>query len=307
MVDSLIVSVPDSRLANAVGDLPDSVELVEWDFEGAPPRSRIDLVVPPYMGGSSRLGRLAEVSSRLVQSQSIGYDGVDELLPEGITFANASTVHETATAELALTLTLAAQRGLPEFVRNAESGTWKSRMTPGLADKNVMILGYGGVGRAIENRLLPFETTVVRVASKPRTDDRGAVHGVAELPELLPDVDILIVVTPLTPKTTGLVNDDVLGALPDGALVVNVGRGPVADTEALVRHATEGRIRLALDVTDPEPLPDDHPLWSLPNVLISPHVGGASGAMLPRMAALVRRQIDHLLADEEPENIVLRT
>jgi phosphoglycerate dehydrogenase-like enzyme len=307
MVDSLIVSVPDSRLANAVGDLPDSVELVEWDFEGAPPRNRIDMIVPPYMGGSSRLGRLAEVSSRLVQSQSIGYDGVDELLPEGITYANASTVHETATAEIALTLTLAAQRGLPEFVRNAMTGTWKSRMTPGLADKRVLILGYGGVGRAIEDRLLPFETTVVRVASRRRSDDRGTVHGVDELPELLPEVDILIVVTPLTSKTTGLVNDDVLGALPDGALVVNVGRGPVADTEALVRHATEGRIRLALDVTDPEPLPQDHPLWSLENVLISPHVGGASGAMLPRMAALIRRQIDHLLAGEEPENIVLRT
>jgi phosphoglycerate dehydrogenase-like enzyme len=307
MVDSLIVSVPDSRLASAVGDLPDSVELVEWDFEGAPPRNRIDMIVPPYMGGSSRLGRLAEVSSRLVQSQSIGYDGVDELLPEGITYANASTVHETATAEIALALTLAAQRGLPEFVRNAETGTWKSRMTPGLADKRVLILGYGGVGRAIEDRLLPFETTVVRVASRRRSDDRGTVHGVDELPELLPDVDILVVVTPLTSKTTGLVNDDVLGALPDGALVVNVGRGPVADTEALVRHATEGRIRLALDVTDPEPLPQDHPLWSLPNVLISPHVGGASGAMLPRMAALIRRQIDHLLAGEEPENIVLRT
>jgi phosphoglycerate dehydrogenase-like enzyme len=307
MARSLIVSVPDSRLANAVGDVPDSVELVEWDFEGAPPRNRIDMIVPPYMGGSSRLGRLAEVSSRLVQSQSIGYDGVDELLPEGITYANASTVHETATAEIALTLTLAAQRGLPEFVRNAETGTWKSRMTPGLADKRVLILGYGGVGRAIEDRLLPFETTVVRVASRRRSDDRGTVHGVDELPELLPETDILIVVTPLTSKTTGLVNDDVLGSLPDGALVVNVGRGPVADTEALVRHATDGRIRLALDVTDPEPLPQDHPLWSLPNVLISPHVGGASGAMLPRMAALIRRQIEHLLAGEEPENIVLRT
>jgi phosphoglycerate dehydrogenase-like enzyme len=307
MVDTLIVSVPDSRLANALGELPDGVELVEWDFEGAPPRTHIDIIVPPYMGGSSRLGRLAEVSSRLVQSQSIGYDGVDELLPEGVIYANASTVHETATAELALALTLAAQRGLPEFVRNAESGTWNSRMLPGLADRRVMILGYGGVGRAIEDRLLPFETTVVRVASRARTDDRGAVHGVDELPELLPDVDILIVVTPLTPKTTGLVDDAVLAALPDGALVVNVGRGPVADTEALVRHATDGRIRLALDVTDPEPLPQDHPLWSLPNVLISPHVGGASGAMLPRMAALVRRQVEHLLAGEEPENIVLRS
>ena len=307
MAESLVVSVPDTRLVNAIGAVPAGVEIVEWDFQSEPPRSRIDLIVPPYMGGSSRLGRVGEVENRLVQSQSIGFDGVEDLLPAGITYANASTVHETATAELALTLTLAAQRGLPEFVRNAASGTWKSRMLPGLADRRVMILGYGGVGRAIEDRLLPFEVSVVRVASKPRSDDRGHVHGVEDLPELLPDVDIVIVVTPLTASTTGLVDDDLLSALPDGALVVNVARGQVADTDALVTHATEGRIRLALDVTDPEPLPEDHPLWSLPNVLITPHVGGASGAMLPRMAALIRRQIDHLLADAEPENIVLRT
>jgi phosphoglycerate dehydrogenase-like enzyme len=307
MADPLVVSVPDARLANAVGEVPDGVDLVEWDFQSDPPRPRIDLIVPPYMGGSSRLGRVGEVENRLVQSQSIGYDGVEDLLPAGITYANASTVHETATSELALALTLAAQRGLPQFVRDAESGTWKSRMHPGLADTRAMVLGYGGVGRAIEDRLLPFEVEVVRVASKPRSDDRGHVYGVEDLPELLPDIDILIVVTPLTPSTTGLVGEDVLSALPDGALVVNVARGQVADTDALVRHATAGRIRLALDVTDPEPLPADHPLWSLDNVLISPHVGGASAAMLPRMAALVRRQIEHLLADEEPENIVLRT
>lgn len=307
MSDPLIVSVPDSRLVNVVGEVPDGVEIVEWDFQSDPPRERIDLIVPPYMGGSSRLGRVGEVENRLVQSQSIGFDGVEDLLPAGITYANATTVHETATAELALALTLAAQRGLPQFVRDSESGTWTSRMHPGLADKRVMILGYGGVGRAIEDRLLPFEVEVVRVASKPRSDDRGHVYGTEDLPELLPDVDIVIVVTPLTPSTTGLVGDEVLSALPDGALVVNVARGQVADTDALVSHATEGRIRLALDVTDPEPLPQDHPLWSLPNVLISPHVGGASGAMLPRMAALIRRQIGHLLAGEDPENIVLRT
>jgi phosphoglycerate dehydrogenase-like enzyme len=307
MARSLTVSVPDSRLAEALGDLPDGVELVEWDIDGPPPRSHIDIVVPPYMGASKRLGRLAEVTSRLVQSQSIGYDGIDDLLPEGITYANASSVHETATAELALALTLAAQRGLPEFVRNAEAGAWTSRMTPGLADRCVMILGYGGVGKAIEDRLLPFEVTVVRVASRARSDERGPVHGVAELPSLLPEVDIVIVVTPLTSSTQGLVDDAFLSALPDGALLVNVARGQVADTDALVRHAREGRIRLALDVTDPEPLPQDHPLWSLDNVLVTPHVGGASGAMLPRMVALIQRQIRHLLADEEPENIVLRS
>ncbi|MET0352938.1 MAG: NAD(P)-dependent oxidoreductase, partial [Plantibacter flavus] len=154
---------------------------------------------------------------------------------------------------------------------------------------------------------LPFEVEVTRVASSAREDERGPIHGIDELPELLPHAEIVIVVVPLTDSTRGLIGDDFLAALPDDALVVNVARGPVADTDALVEHATSGRIRLALDVTDPEPLPADHPLWSLPNVLVSPHIGGATSAMLPRMARLLRRQIEHLLADEEPENIVLRT
>ena len=245
------------------------------------------------------------MDTALVQSQSIGYDGVAEFLPAGRVFANASGVHETSTAELALALILASQRELPRLIQNQQEGRWDARPTASLADRRVLIVGYGGVGKAIEDRLLPFETTVTRVASTERTDDRGRIHGIAELHTLLPEHDIVVVGVPLSDSTRHLIDDAFLAAMPDGALLVNVARGPVADTDALVRHTASGRIRAALDVTDPEPLPQDHPLWRTPGVIISPHVGGASSAMRPRMGRLLQRQIELMLAGEPPVNVVL--
>ncbi|CAH0190955.1 2-hydroxyacid dehydrogenase [Plantibacter cousiniae (nom. nud.)] len=305
----LIVSLPADLREEVLsqGPLPEGVEFVEWDLRAEPPVEHIDLVVPVYLGSNKPLANVAAVTPKLVQVQSIGYDGLADLLPAGITLANAATVHEASTAELTVGLILASQRGIPDFVRAERTGEWLQSQRPSLADRRVLLIGYGGVGAAIEERLLPFEVEVTRVASSAREDERGPIHGIDELPGLLPHAEIVIVVVPLTDGTRGLIGDDFLAALPDDALVVNVARGPVADTDALVEHATSGRIRLALDVTDPEPLPADHPLWSLPNVLVSPHIGGATSAMLPRMARLLRRQIEHLLADEEPENIVLRT
>jgi phosphoglycerate dehydrogenase-like enzyme len=127
------------------------------------------------------------------------------------------------------------------------------------------------------------------------------------LSQLLPDAEIVIVGVPLSDATTGLVDSAFLAALPDGALVVNIARGKVADTDAILAEARSGRLRFALDVTDPEPLPQGHPLFALPNVLVSPHVGGASTAMMPRMARLLRRQIERMLRAEAPENVVLRS
>ncbi|HVL61911.1 MAG TPA: NAD(P)-dependent oxidoreductase, partial [Microbacterium sp.] len=170
-----------------------------------------------------------------------------------------------------------------------------------------LLLGYGGVGRAIEARLAPFEVELVRVASRARDDAEGHIHGIDELPELLPTADIVIVGVPLTDATTGLVDGAFLSAIPDGALVVNIARGGVADTKAVLQHATRGRLRYATDVTDPEPLPTGHPLFDLPNVLVSPHVGGASTAMMPRMARLLRDQIERMSRGEQPRNVVLRS
>jgi len=303
--ETLLVSLPDTMLREAVGDLPDGVEVVEWALDGPAPRPRFDIVVTPYMGKTGQLAHLAGVDTRLVQSQSIGYDGVDRVLPAGHVYANAASVHETSTAELTLALILASQRGIPDFVRAADAGLWAPAHHASLADRTVLLLGYGGVGQAIESRLLAFESTVIRVARTPRSDERGTIYGFDSLSELLPQTDIVVVGVPLTSATTHLVDDAFLSQMPDGSLLVNIARGPVADTDALLAHATSGRLRLALDVTEPEPLPTGHALFALPNVLISPHVGGASSAMLPRMARLVREQIQRMLREEPPVNVVL--
>nr|WP_306820485.1 NAD(P)-dependent oxidoreductase [Microbacterium sp. zg.B185] len=166
------------------------------------------------------------------------------------------------------------------------------------------MLGFGGVGKAVAARLAPFEVDLTVVASRSRVEDGMPVHGVDELLDLLPHAEIVIVTLPGGDATRRIIDDSALSALPDGALVVNVGRGELIDTSALVDHLRRGRIRAALDVTDPEPLPAEHPLWELPGLLITPHVGGASSAMRPRTVRLIRAQIERMRAGEPPLNVV---
>ena len=304
-IRDLVVSVPTAQLAADLGPLPEGVELVIWPMDAAAPRDRFDIVVPPYMSMARVLERLQGVEVGLVQGQSIGYDGVAGILPDGLRFANAASVHETSTAELAVGLALAAQRHIDAFAVDTAAGRWEPVFAQSLADRRVLLLGYGGVGKAVAARLAPFEVELTVVASSARDEDGIAVHGVDELPALLPDAEIVIVTLPGGAATQHIVDDAFLAALPDGALIVNVGRGTLVDTDALVNHVRRGRIRAALDVTDPEPLPAGHPLWTLPGVLIAPHVGGASSAMRPRIARLVRTQIERLAAGEPPLNVVL--
>ena len=304
MTARLRVCLPDQRLVDALAPM-DGVEFVRWDLTGPAPEGHFDLLVPAYMGKPAALAALEGVDVGLVQSQSIGYDGVESVLPAGVTFANAAGVHETSTAELAVGMMVASQRGIPDFVRNQESGTWDNSQRPSLADRRVLLVGYGGVGKAIEARLLPFETEVTRMASRAREDGRGTIYGIDSLFEQLPLHEIVVVSVPLTEQTEKLVDAKFLAAMPDGALLVNVARGPVADTDALLAETASGRLRAALDVTDPEPLPAAHPLWTTPGVLITPHVGGASSAMFPRMVRLLRKQIGLLLEGRDPVNVVL--
>jgi phosphoglycerate dehydrogenase-like enzyme len=304
--DPLLVSVPDANLASALGDA-DGVEYVVWDMSGPPPFPVLDIVVPPYLAGTGWAGQLAGVRTRLIQSPMVGYDGVADLLPPGIVYANAASVHETSTAELTLALILASQRGLPDFVRAAEKGHWARAWHQSLADRRVLLVGYGGVGKAVQERLDPFEVTLTRVARTARTDEQGEIYGIESLADLLPSAEVVIVVVPLDESTTHLIDDDFLSRMPDGSLLVNVSRGLVADTEALLKHASTGRLRIALDVTDPEPLPEGHPLFALENVLISPHVGGATTAGLPRLVRLIKEQVERMSHGYEPLNVVLRT
>ncbi len=305
-----VVTLPDDSWVRDVGPVP-GIEYVTWDLRTPPDRAEeVAVVVPPYTGPSAQLSALSQVPSLdLVQLLTAGYDSALPLVPSGVRLANAAGVHDASTAELAVALTLAALRGLPDFVRaqTRDAGTWLPlHMHPALADKRVLILGYGSIGRAVAARLTPFEVELTAVASRARGGDElvPSVHGVDELPDLLPHADVVIVLVPLSAHTEQLVDADFLAALPDGALLVNVARGKVVDTDALVRATSSGRILAAVDVTDPEPLPPGHALWSSPGVLVTPHVGGGSSAFRPRAVRLLREQISAYAAGRQLRNIV---
>ena len=309
----LVATVPDDDLLGRLGDLAaahrDDLRLVRWDLvEPLDPETaaQVELVVVPHYfvrpGGVDVLRELPAL--RYVQLPSAGYEHARPHVPEGVVLCNGRGVHDAGTAELALTLTLAAQRGLPAAVRAMDAHRWESPYGPSLADRRVLVVGQGSVGSAVVARFRPFEVDVVRVASTARDDADGHVHGVDELSDLLPDADVVVLVVPLSRTTHHLMDAERLSRMKDGALLVNVARGKVVDTDALLAELGSGRLRAALDVTDPEPLPADHPLWDAPNLLLTGHQGGNTDATLPRIADLVRRQLEALLAGRPPVNVV---
>jgi phosphoglycerate dehydrogenase-like enzyme len=269
--------------------LPTSVDEVEFFV--------LPLVLGP--GPAAILDQLPRL--RVVQALSAGVEDIVPLVPPNVALCNASSVHSTSTAEMAVALVLAAQRDLVavsrrDFVPDARL-IW-----PSLADRRVLILGYGAIGRAVEARLAGFECEVRRVARRARPDEH--VDDLAALPRLLAEVEIVIVCLPLTSATRGLVNAAFLATLPDGALVVNVARGPVIDTAALVAEVQNGRLRAALDVTDPEPLPTGHPLRTSSAVLVTPHVAGRTNALAPRLRDFVHDQVLRYVHGEPLHDVV---
>ncbi|HQD02646.1 MAG TPA: 2-hydroxyacid dehydrogenase [Dermatophilaceae bacterium] len=292
------VTLPGQTWITDVGPV-DGLAMRAWDLSDDLDDPSVRVVVPP-MGTTERLARLAALPGlEVVQLFTAGYDHVLAHLPSGVTLCNAAGVHDASTAEFAVALMLAAQRGIPEFARAQERGEWiGQRAWPALGDRRVLIVGYGRIGRALAARLAPFEVSLTAVASRPRAGDDVVerVHGFDELPWLLPHHDIVVLLTPLTDTTRGLADAAFLASMPDGALVVNVARGQVLDTAALLAETATGRLRAALDVTDPEPLPPDHPLWHAPGVLVAPHVGGAGDTFRPRMVRLLREQLTRYAA-----------
>lgn len=290
-----------------LGETPSGLRFEVVDPTRHVPESvtEVEFYVTPYQMSPAVAEVLPTMTRlRVIQTLSAGVDNIRAAVPEGVTLCNGRGIHDTSTAELALTLTLASLRGIPGFVRNQDRHEWRGEVRPALADKRVMILGYGAIGSAIEARLLPFETEVVRVARTARETDSGPVHGFDELPALLPEVDVVILIVPLTEQTRGLVDASFLAGMKDGALLVNMARGAVVVTADLVAALGSGRISAAIDVADTEPMPADHPLWDAPNLLISPHVGGASSAMWPRAYELVRQQLERFANGEPLANVM---
>ncbi|HEX6339326.1 MAG TPA: 2-hydroxyacid dehydrogenase [Jiangellaceae bacterium] len=285
--------------------LPAELDVLRWDADGVPDPDvldRVELYVMPYTFAQITgevIGRMPKL--RVVQTLTAGYEHVLPYLPDGVMLCNARGVHDASTAELAVALTLASLRRIPEFVRAQQQEEWAFGMYDALADKTVLIVGYGAVGAAIERRLVPFECDVLRVARTAR----DGVAGFDALPSLLGRVDVVMLTVPLTGETRRLVDAEFLAAMRDGTLLVNVARGGVVDTDALLAELSTGRLRAALDVTDPEPPPPGHPLWSAPNLLISPHVGGSTTAFEPRARRLLRAQLERFAAGEPLANVVV--
>jgi phosphoglycerate dehydrogenase-like enzyme len=280
-----------------VGRLPAGVAVDVYDNEPTPPTTFADVefYVAPYTFDHAPLRLIERMPAlRVVQTQTAGYEHVLPYLPDGVTLCNAGGVHDTSTAELAVTLILSSLRGIPTFVRGQDSQDWRYGWYDALADRTVLIVGYGGVGRAVDRRLAGFEVQVLRIARHAR----DGVAAMSELPTLLSRADVVVLCVPLTEETRGLVDAGFLAGMRDGALLVNVARGPVVDTGALLSEVRSGRLRAAVDVTDPEPPPPGHPLWTTPGLLLTPHVGGSSSAFRPRVERVIVEQIHRYLADE---------
>jgi phosphoglycerate dehydrogenase-like enzyme len=284
-------------------DLADALELIPWDGTGPLPdeAAEAQVYVMPYVFNQPTLDVIAAMPKlEVIQTQTAGVEHVLPYLRKGIVLCNARGVHDASTAELAVTLTLASLRGLQDFVTAQARGQWAFAVRDSLADRRVLIVGYGSIGAALEQRLLPFECDVVRVARQAREN----VYEMGQLPDLLPEADVVVLLIPLTDETRKLVNAEFLGRMKDGALLVNVARGAIVDTEALLAEVQTARLRAALDVTDPEPLPTDHPLWRAPGVLITPHVGGASSAFPPRSKRLIHEQLKRYAAGRPLLNVM---
>ena len=291
--------VPSEWVAAGVTGLPDTdVEIVALGRDVGqagdvgeapipPSAAEVEFYVPsffPSLAGVEVMRQMPRL--RVVQTLTAGVDWLRPHMPPGVALCSARGAHDAATAEWVVAAMLGALRSFPWFSLEQAAGRWAYGETDQLATKTVLIVGYGSIGAAVERRLAGFEVSVLRAARNARP----GVAGLPELPALLPRADVVVLLVPFTPETAGMVDGGFLAAMKDGALLVNAARGAVVDTAALTGEVASGRLRAALDVTDPEPLPPGHALWSLPGIFITPHVAASTGVSRQRAGGLVREQ-----------------
>jgi phosphoglycerate dehydrogenase-like enzyme len=274
--------------------------------------TRVGMLIPPF-GSRAVLEALPAMTSlRLVQTLESGVDWLLPAVPDHVTLCNSKGAHDAAVAEWIVAVVLAMQRRLPDHLHAQRERTWRDIVagdewqppySGDLEDSAILIVGYGSIGEATEKRLKPFEVAVSRVARRRRS----GVHPVSDLDRLIPSADIVILLLPLTPSTMGLIDADLMGKMKPGALLVNAGRGGVVDQDALLDLLREGRLRAALDVTDPEPLPSHDPLWTAPNILLTPHMAGDTPRRFRRSWRLAAEQAERLRNGHPLANVVSRS
>jgi phosphoglycerate dehydrogenase-like enzyme len=301
-VSPLDIWIPEQTPPDQRASLPDGITVHELPQHGTLPErlGHADMLITGFFPARAVEAIPRFDGLRVVQSLTAGVDGLVDHVPAGVTLCDGSGIHDAPVAEWVVMATLAMRRNLPGQVLAQHEATWRWSGGDDLEDATVLIVGYGSIGRALEARLVPFGAHVVRVARHAR----DGVHGVDELPSLLPQADVVVILVPLTPETRGMVDSTFLDAMRPGAVLVNAARGPVASADALLAALREERIRAALDVTDPEPLPDGHPLWSAPGVLITPHTGGAVLRVFERGWRFAGEQVRRLIAGEPLRNVV---
>lgn len=293
--------------AHLIEQVPGSeVELYDPNsHELTPSQQGAEILVPPYRSSHRPIPLMKQLPRlRMVQLLSAGADEWASDVPAPVTLASARGAHAGPVSEWILSAILALYRQWPDLVRYQDARTWAHRRVPldTLAGKRVLVLGAGSIGNATASKLHAFDATSTLVGRQPRQ----GVHGANEVPTLLADHDIVVITAPLTEHTRGLVGPTFLAAMPDGALLVNAGRGKIVDTDALVAELQKGRLRAALDVTDPEPLPEQHSLWHCPGVLISPHSARTVPGTNELCYTVAAQQIAAFARGEEPSNAVAR-
>ena len=263
--------------------------------------SQIDFYVPTYMTGAKGLSYVAKMTNlKTLQMPNAGYDDALAHLRPGITLCNATGVHDASTAELAVGLAIASRRGFSELIKDQMNEVWNHRRFPALSDSKVGIVGFGSIGKEIARKLSAFDVEITAFTQSGRD---GSLT-IDQLDAHLPSLDIVILILPLSDSSRHMFDATRLSKMKDGALLVNVARGPVIVTDALVAELNSKRIFAALDVTDPEPLPAGHPLWKAPNLIVLPHVGGNSEAFEPRGRKLIESQLRLLAQGKALEHVV---
>ncbi|MEC3973801.1 2-hydroxyacid dehydrogenase [Amycolatopsis sp. H20-H5] len=297
---TVTVLVPDDEGLDALSEIT-GVRAVryQWGEPTPPEAAKAEVLIPGYHRATSELwGELPNL--KLIQLLSAGAEDWVGTLPEGVLLSTCRGAHGGSTAEWVVAVLLSMCRGLEQFATDQRARRWQRQTTEGLQGKRALIIGAGDLGQHLRRRLEPFDVRCTMVGMSPR----DGVRGVKELPDLLGTHDVVVLMVPLTSRTRGMVDAEFLAAMPDGAVLVNAARGAVADTDALVAELTTGRLRAALDVTEPEPLPLDHPLWSVPGLVLTPHIGGAVRGVRRRSYAVAAAEIARYAGGELPNNLV---